>query len=49
MQTFTMGDPLDDATDLGPQARVDLRDTLHEQVQKSIFGKVPNCFWAVKC
>ena len=36
MQTFTMGDPLDDATDLGPQARVDLRDTLHEQVQKSI-------------
>ena len=36
MEAFNMGDPLDDATDLGPQARADLRDTLHEQVQKSI-------------
>ncbi len=36
MQSFNMGDPLDEAADLGPQARVDLRDTLHEQVQKSV-------------
>ena len=36
MQGYRMGSPLDDATDLGPLARVDLRDTLHEQVQKSI-------------
>ncbi len=36
METFKMGDPLDEATDLGPQARIDLRDTLHEQVQKSV-------------
>ena len=36
MQTFTVGDPLDDATDLGPQARLDLRETLHEQVTKSV-------------
>ncbi len=31
-----MGDPFDEETDLGPQARIDLRDELHEQVQKSI-------------
>jgi len=31
-----MGDPLDKATDIGPQARVDLRDELHTQVQNSI-------------
>ena len=36
MQSFKMGDPLDEETDLGPQARFDLRDTLHEQVQKSV-------------
>jgi len=31
-----MGDPLDEATDLGPMARSDLRDALHEQVLASI-------------
>jgi succinate-semialdehyde dehydrogenase/glutarate-semialdehyde dehydrogenase len=31
-----MGDPLDKATDIGPQARVDLRDELHQQVLSSI-------------
>jgi succinate-semialdehyde dehydrogenase/glutarate-semialdehyde dehydrogenase len=31
-----LGDPLDKATDVGPQARADLRDELHEQVRKSI-------------
>lgn len=36
MRGYRMGDPLDDATDLGPQARIDLRDTLHEQVEKSV-------------
>jgi len=31
-----MGDPLDRATQVGPQARVDLRDALHRQVQESM-------------
>lgn len=31
-----MGDPKDPATDIGPQARKDLRDELHQQVLKSI-------------
>lgn len=31
-----VGDPKDEANDLGPLARVDLRDTLHEQVEKSV-------------
>jgi acyl-CoA reductase-like NAD-dependent aldehyde dehydrogenase len=30
------GDPLDPASDMGPMARVDLRDGLHEQVKGSI-------------
>ncbi|WP_375261619.1 NAD-dependent succinate-semialdehyde dehydrogenase [Palleronia sp.] len=33
---IVMGDPTDENTGLGPVARVDLRDTLHEQVQESI-------------
>jgi succinate-semialdehyde dehydrogenase/glutarate-semialdehyde dehydrogenase len=36
MRTRKMGDPLDEATDLGPQARHDLRDALHKQVVASI-------------
>ncbi|WP_158827633.1 NAD-dependent succinate-semialdehyde dehydrogenase [Mucilaginibacter lacusdianchii] len=36
MKGKRMGDPLDKETEVGPQARVDLRDGLHEQVQKSI-------------
>jgi len=31
-----MGDPLDPATQVGPQARPDLRDDLHKQVEESI-------------
>lgn len=33
---LVQGDPLDDATQLGPLARANLRDTLHEQVQRTI-------------
>lgn len=36
MRAKKMGDPLDEGSDLGPQARVDLRDELHAQVQQSI-------------
>ncbi len=31
-----MGDPRDPATTLGPMARVDLRDELHDQVERSV-------------
>ncbi|HIG73878.1 MAG TPA: NAD-dependent succinate-semialdehyde dehydrogenase [Bacteroidetes bacterium] len=34
MAALRLGDPTDDATDLGPLAREDLRDGLHEQVQR---------------
>ncbi|MFQ6673230.1 MAG: NAD-dependent succinate-semialdehyde dehydrogenase, partial [Fidelibacterota bacterium] len=36
MAMAKMGDPAQEATEVGPQARQDLRDELHEQVQKSI-------------
>jgi succinate-semialdehyde dehydrogenase/glutarate-semialdehyde dehydrogenase len=36
MKTLKMGDPFDPATDLGPQAREDLRDELHRQVETSV-------------
>ena len=36
MKTRRMGDPLDERTDIGPQARADLRDELHAQVTNSI-------------
>ncbi len=36
MAKKTMGDPNDPDTDLGPQARADLRDDLHKQVTDSI-------------
>ncbi|MGH8849549.1 MAG: NAD-dependent succinate-semialdehyde dehydrogenase [Casimicrobiaceae bacterium] len=36
MAAAKMGDPFDDATDIGPQARRDLRDALHGQVEASI-------------
>jgi succinate-semialdehyde dehydrogenase/glutarate-semialdehyde dehydrogenase len=36
MRKRNMGDPLDPKTDIGPQARHDLRDELHGQVRKSI-------------
>jgi succinate-semialdehyde dehydrogenase/glutarate-semialdehyde dehydrogenase len=31
-----VGDPLAEGTDVGPMARVDLRDQLHEQVERSV-------------
>ena len=36
MRSKTVGDPTNEDNDLGPQARNDLRDELHEQVAKSI-------------
>ncbi len=36
MASKKMGDPLDPDTDIGPQARVDLRDELHQQVLDSV-------------
>ena len=50
MNAVRMGDPMDEATEIGPQARHDLRDELHEQVQQSIAkrakcllgGKIPD-------
>ena len=36
MESKKVGDPFDEATDVGPMAREDLRDGLHDQVQKSI-------------
>ncbi|MCD6011458.1 MAG: NAD-dependent succinate-semialdehyde dehydrogenase [Flavipsychrobacter sp.] len=36
MKTVTYGDPMDEKNRIGPMARVDLRDQLHEQVLASI-------------
>ncbi len=36
IKKLTMGDPTDPEVDVGPQARFDLRDELHDQVQRSI-------------
>src|SRR5215467_10373278 len=36
MASHRMGDPMDRETRVGPQARVDLRDQLHHQVEESI-------------
>ena len=36
MRSKNMGDPLDESNQIGPQARNDLRDELHEQVRKSV-------------
>ena len=36
MKARRLGDPLEDGVDVGPQARTDLRDELHEQVAKSV-------------
>lgn len=36
MATAVMGDPLEPATTLGPMARVDLRDELHDQVERTV-------------
>ncbi|HUW26256.1 MAG TPA: NAD-dependent succinate-semialdehyde dehydrogenase [Gallionella sp.] len=34
--TLSLGDPMDDVTQIGPMARADLRDELHRQVSESI-------------
>ena len=36
MKSRTMGDPLSDGVDVGPQSRTDLRDELHQQVVESV-------------
>jgi succinate-semialdehyde dehydrogenase/glutarate-semialdehyde dehydrogenase len=36
MDALTVGDPMDDDTDLGPQAREDLMADLHEQVERTV-------------
>lgn len=36
MAAKTMGNPMDEETDVGPQARVDLRDELHRQVEQTV-------------
>jgi len=36
MSKMIIGDPLDDKTQVGPMARIDLRDDLHGQVQDSL-------------
>jgi len=38
MSNRRLGDPLADGTQIGPQARIDLRDALHDQVERSIAG-----------
>ena len=36
MRAATMGDPTEPGTELGPLARIDLRDILHDQVRRSM-------------
>ncbi len=36
LRAWKVGDPLDRATRVGPQARVDLRDELHRQVEETV-------------
>jgi succinate-semialdehyde dehydrogenase / glutarate-semialdehyde dehydrogenase len=36
VESLKVGDPMDDATQIGPMARADLRDALHRQVTDSI-------------
>ncbi|WNL43199.1 NAD-dependent succinate-semialdehyde dehydrogenase [Halomonas sp. PAMB 3264] len=36
MKALKVGDPKESGTDVGPMARVDLRDDLHDQVEKSV-------------
>ncbi len=42
LESKSIGSPNDDDTDIGPMARKDLRDEIHEQVQESI-KKGANC------
>jgi succinate-semialdehyde dehydrogenase / glutarate-semialdehyde dehydrogenase len=42
VEALNVGDPMDEATQIGPLARIDLRDNLHRQVSDSILrGAVP--------
>jgi succinate-semialdehyde dehydrogenase/glutarate-semialdehyde dehydrogenase len=44
VEALKLGDPIDDATQIGPMARADLRDGLHRQVSDSIAqGAVAVC------
>jgi succinate-semialdehyde dehydrogenase/glutarate-semialdehyde dehydrogenase len=51
MRAAKMGDPMNEENTVGPQARSDLRDELHDQVQRSIAkgarcvlgGEIPAC------
>ena len=51
MRSRKMGDPLDRQTQVGPQARHDLRESLHRQVEESVKrgaqlllgGQIPEC------
>ncbi|MEM6783131.1 MAG: NAD-dependent succinate-semialdehyde dehydrogenase [Bacteroidota bacterium] len=36
VQALSLGDPMDDATNIGPMAREDLRDGLHDQVTRTV-------------
>jgi succinate-semialdehyde dehydrogenase/glutarate-semialdehyde dehydrogenase len=36
LEAMTVGDPTDEATDVGPQARADLMQDLHQQVESSV-------------
>jgi len=36
VNALTVGDPTDPATDIGPMARADLRDTVRDQVQRAV-------------
>ncbi|MEF8872088.1 MAG: NAD-dependent succinate-semialdehyde dehydrogenase [Haloarculaceae archaeon] len=36
IDSLTIGDPMDEETDIGPQAREDLMEELHEQVEASV-------------
>ncbi|MBW3657788.1 MAG: NAD-dependent succinate-semialdehyde dehydrogenase [Actinobacteria bacterium] len=36
LEAVTIGDPMDDGTDVGPLARGDLRDDLHDQVRRTV-------------
>ena len=36
VEALTIGDPMNDRTDLGPMARADLRDGVHDQVERAI-------------
>ncbi|MEL6443038.1 MAG: NAD-dependent succinate-semialdehyde dehydrogenase [Bacteroidota bacterium] len=36
VEALTLGDPMDAATDVGPMAREDLRDGLHDQVERAV-------------